>query len=107
MGRSSEAEPGFPFRRPGFIGQEPPIGLTHILARDQALIHLRKESLQKWSFAKKLWVMEFGKTHRGRKRKHSMDVVRSENASKLLQHHVFQKASMLASLKRSSGIHSQ
>lgn len=34
-----------------------------------------------------------------------MDVVRSENASKLLQHHVFQNASMSASLKRSSGIH--
>lgn len=31
-------------------------------------------------FCKKLWVMDFGKTHRGRKRKNSMDVVRSENA---------------------------
>lgn len=30
--------------RPGFIGQEPPIGLTHILAGDQALIHLRFSS---------------------------------------------------------------
>lgn len=61
MGRSSEAEPGFPLRRPGFIGQEPPIGLTHILARDQALIHLRKESLQKWSFAKSFGSWTLGK----------------------------------------------